>query len=569
MSLLFSQDDLAALCRERPVFPGEYHIQNELYGLHRLLGEYAGLPADRPLPWAMEHAITFGSPEPYEAELATPLPIRLAITEEQAAALRARGGRPVHAIGSAYFYMRELFARRYGESAPPRAGTIVFPDKSTTHQDTDYDRDRFAADLAALPDEYQPVAVSVFWRDWQRGCHEPFARAGLRLVTSGHPYDPLFLFRQHDLCRRFRYACSNDLSTSFCLSVLSGCRFFHRPTGGLTVTRGGVASSYPEEPTLQLPGKRECVAAAPFQPASSPDLQVRLAERYAGRASVRPPEFFRRLYDEGHRALLSLPAGDQDFDAPGPAHRLAAWRGWGIDADGWARAAFGFTTPAGPCGVRLELDVLPGAVPEWPLAEVRAGGESLALRLVPGRVAIEVPGGCDVEIRGSAEFPLGPRHRGLRVVRVARLARAASRAWSWPGEPPAPRPADFRDGGPKGWITQGVDTDGWCAIRCRATGKVPAGFTAARLRLRVPPRAKGVWGLRCGRSVTRVAVGPGEWDLIVPVVGGLVDVLVESDWADTVSEVDQRVRSFLLLSASWQRSNELCLRPHVPVQPSV
>jgi hypothetical protein len=64
-------------------------------------------------------------------------------------------------------------------------------------------------------------------------------------------------------------------------------------------------------------------------------------------------------------------------------------------------------------------------------------------------------------------------------------------------------------------------------------------------------------------------VGPGEWDLIVPVVGGLVDVLVESDWADTVSEVDQRVRSFLLLSASWQRSNELCLRPHVPVQPSV
>ncbi len=561
MKLLFSQDDLATLCRPRPVFPVEYHIQNELYGLHLLLREFAGLPVDRPLPWAMEHAINFGSPEPYSADATSPLPIRLAITEQQAEALRGRGG-TVYPIGSAFFYMRELFARRYGNEAPVRTGTLVFPDKSTTHQNTDYDRARFADELANLPDEFQPVAVSIFWRDWERGCHEPFARAGLRLVTSGHPYDPLFLFRQYDLCRRFRYACANDLSTSFCLSVLAGCHFFHWPTGGLTVTRGGVSRFYAEEPTFHLPGKRECIAAAPFPPVDNRTVQVELAERFAGRDSLRPPEFFRRLYEESQNTLLSLPVEDQNFNVPAPATRLAGWRGWGIDADGWTRTRFGFTTPAGTRGVRLDLDVSPDAIPPWPLIEVRAGTQILPLSIRPGRISLELPGGCAVEVNGGIEVPLtGGRSRALRVAGLERLERPASTAWVWPGEPSEAQAPVFRDCGPSGWITAGIDTDGWCHATSRASGRVPDGCSAVRLLLDAPPGPRARWFICSSEDTVRVDVDPGVWELDVSAgADGLVDVTIEADHASPVGPGDPRVRAFHIRSASWLHSGALSVR---------
>lgn len=424
----YDQTNLAKLCAERQVVVTEYHIQNQLYGLATLLREYADLKEDEPFPWAMEHAISFENPEPYSADAASRLPIILAISEQQAEVLKAHVQARVLAIGSAYFYMRELMRRRgKPRPFPGRRGTLVFPDKSTTFKDTDFDRDRFAADLAALPDDYQPVYVSVFWKDYQRGTHAPFERAGLNVVSSGHPYDPEFLFRQYDMCRQFKYACANDLSTSFCLSVLAGCKFFYLPTGRLQVVERGELRIYDEEPTIHLAGKQACLGASRFPPTNNDAEQRKLAERFAGLSSVQPPEFFQELDIEGRRLLRTAPVPSANFSN---GQERDSWGGWmlrGVDMDGWARGSCELEIPAHShyAGVRIRLALPLGALDDGPREfAVTVDGSSKAIRLGRHSLLLDIDCHVDasrrVKLQCDKALPIeGGRQRAFQILRIA------------------------------------------------------------------------------------------------------------------------------------------------------
>jgi hypothetical protein len=448
--LRYDQTDLPRLCRARDFYATEYHPQNHLYGLDRLLREYAGLPPGEPLPWAMEHAISFDAPQPQPADAASALPILLAVTEAQAEILRRHVAGRVLAIGSAFFYARHLYHLRHPQEAAEvpaaeRRGTLVLPDKLNVRKDLDFDRERFADELAALPAEFQPVAVSIFWKDFERGTHLPFERAGLRLVTSGHFYDPLFHLRQYDLCRQFKYACANNLSASFCVSVLAGCRFFYLPTGPLSVTSDGVRRQFDREPTLTLPGKQECINASPSPPAGDGARQRELAARYAGRAFVRPPEFFRELFDEGRRLLQAEPPPPAEFRPGGRLDRQTGWLPRGIEHDGWARAECGLVIPPRPGfeGVQLNLHVPRDAAPDgqtvWTVTF--DGGEPQPLPVRPGFWRLELPAGRDGRPRrvaincGGPPQPDGePRRRAFRLFQITWREKSSGRV-VWQKQP--------------------------------------------------------------------------------------------------------------------------------------
>lgn len=425
---LYDQTNMARLSATPEFYAREYHSQNEHYGFHDLIKSYAGLPRDRALPWAMEHAITFDDPAGSLPDLLTRLPILLSVTEGQARLLRGRTRARVEAIGSSYFYFRALADKQFAVAGEPpeRRGTLVFPDKSTTDKTTDFDRDRYAETLADLPPEFQPVAVSMAWRDVQRGKHDAFERAGIMTVTSGHPLDPLFLFRQYDLCRHFKYAAANDISTSFCMSVLAGCRFFYLPGGPIEITEGGRTKVHQTEPTLYLPAKQECLAVSSFPPRGDGAAQLALAERYAGKDSVRPPEFFKALAEEGYRMLQAkaprpVPAAlDQVLD------RYASWLANGIDADGWAHPKFSLAVPArlGCWGARLHISI---PAPEAWTATVQVKIDQMppvAAPIKSGQWLIDLPcprrGRSDVEIAFDADVALANdgRRRACRIERI-------------------------------------------------------------------------------------------------------------------------------------------------------
>lgn len=394
------QNNLPLLCRPRNVDYTEYHNANQVFGFSWLLRQYADLPADEPLPWTMEHAISFDDPEPLQMDIASKLPILFAVTERQAEIIRPRVKAAVFPIGSAFFYTQRLAYRFLKTDVHiERRGTIVFPDKSTVNKDLDFDRERFAERLAALPDQYQPVAVSIFWKDYERGKHLPFERAGLKLVTSGHAFDPLFLLRQYDLCQQFKYACANDISTSFCLSALSGCRFFYIPTGAVNIKRDGVKNTYAQEPTLALPGKQACVAASPFPPNESDSTQLELAERFAGKISVRPPEFFQSQFAEARRLLQSGPPKSVTLRHGRRIDELTGWLPRGIDADGWAKSLCGLTIPPQSLdqakfkSVRLHfyLPRIAARSTEFSFTIKFDGGKTHSLGLTPGFWVLDLP----------------------------------------------------------------------------------------------------------------------------------------------------------------------------------
>ena len=324
----------------------------------------------------MEHAITFDDPANYLADINSGLPIILSVWRDRLRSCvreRRRKSKPSDRPSSICSGWRIV---RFAKSpSPERRGTLVFPDKSTVEKNTDFDRDAFARRLAALPDEFQPVAVSMPWRDVQRGAFVAFERAGLMLVTSGHVKDPLFLFRQYDLCRHFKYAAANDISTSFCMSVLGGCRFFFLHGGTLTITEHGVTTIYENEPTLHLPAKQACLEVSRFPPSEDRSAQLRLAEHYAGKAFVRAPEFFRAAADDGYRMLQAVPPPSwMPVSVP---DRRPAWLTNGIDVDGWADRQASLRVPeragTGACGCRSSFRGRKDGIPNCTLRPATIG----------------------------------------------------------------------------------------------------------------------------------------------------------------------------------------------------
>lgn len=459
--LLYDQTDLEKLCAERPLDWDEYAHMNEFHGNACMLKEYAGLPMEEPLPLAIEHAIPFDLTEPYPYDLNCGLPMFLGVHDRSASLYRAAGMPVVHVVGSMYLYAIELFKRRHPDAGEvKRRGTLVFPDKSTLLMDTDFDRESFARRLKALPEVYQPVVVCTYWRDFVRGGHLPFLEAGLPVVSCGHVRDGDFMIRLYDLCRRFRYSCANDLAGSFVYSILSGCHFFHLPGGNLTQSKGGVATTYERDPTLEKGDKAECLSAAPFPP-QDPALQRSLVAQHAGVSHLKSPEEVRGYYEEAVNVLRGeLRPGEIRFGLDtnvGDLHRL---RPIGVDRDGWVgkRGVLRVANTQVVGGLRLHLELAnPG-----PEARVRTDvsvNGSLAGTLVSPPFAFTVGfplpqegGEVVVEFTSNHDIALldDPRRRSIRFITIELLEPGALTEAKFPGAPlpsAAPTPKTKRPAG--------------------------------------------------------------------------------------------------------------------------
>jgi len=366
----YGQEDLEARSREPVIYEREYFHFNHLYSGAETLRQYAGLPEGRPVPWAMQTVIRYVDPPTGHSALSgempdgvrkirdSHMPLVFPIDEVRAAELRRVGVEGVSEIGATFHYARKLYRRKGMESAPiKRRGTIALPDKSDLGKLVDFDREAYAKKLAALPEEFHPVYVSMHWRDYERGCHEPYLKAGLTMVCAGHPHDPLFYERLYDTFRHFTYSCSNEISSSFGLSVLSGCRFFFLDGGNVTIQRANGVFYEGAEPTLDLPEKKVCVEASPYPPNDDGgSLQRELAARYSGEHLVKSPEFFRDRWKEGLDALSSrVNESDLILDCEERYREFMNWLPYGFDRDGWAEMDCGLELPARSVQDRIEI----------------------------------------------------------------------------------------------------------------------------------------------------------------------------------------------------------------------
>lgn len=220
---LAAQQDLQALCADRPQPARELFPPNAYYGMAEIIKTYAGLPLEHRLRVIVPHGVVFNANYVWESEIRANLPVVFCYPDYRVNAYKARTDKYVWQATSPYVYLVESLVDL---PKPERQGTLFFPAHSTQHITTDMDFADLAQRLRGLEDEFQPVTVCLYWRDIQLGRAEAFTRAGHQVVSAGHIADPAFLYRLYHFCSMHRYASSNEFGSHTFYSLLSGCSFF-------------------------------------------------------------------------------------------------------------------------------------------------------------------------------------------------------------------------------------------------------------------------------------------------------------------------------------------------------
>lgn len=219
--VLAEQEDLDTLCADRPLITDEIFAPNAWYGNNRIIRDYAGWEA--PIKGIVPHGVHLRENWVWESEAKAPLPLVFCTSPFQADAYSRFSNKIPVLSASPFDYLTELAA---SEPTSGREGTIFFLAHSTHHIHTLTDFDALANSLEALDPSLRPVTICVYWRDYQLGSHLPFQKRGFPIVSAGHMYDPLFLWRFYHLCSMHRYSSSNGVGSHLFYSIRAGCSFF-------------------------------------------------------------------------------------------------------------------------------------------------------------------------------------------------------------------------------------------------------------------------------------------------------------------------------------------------------
>ena len=226
---LREQENLTELCGDRPNETSEYFEANNFYGMASILQSYAGFSQDSVLNAVVPHGINLSDTFVWEAEVKAPVPAIFYhsrhVKHSYAKAIQEHG---IHKFlipcASPFLYVVEQLKSL---PRPERKGTIFFPAHSTHHIIAEMDYEALAEKLENLPEEFQPVTICLYWKDYNLGREKPFKDRGMNIVSAGHMYDPLFLYRFYHLCSRHQYASSNEIGSHLFYSVKAGCSYFY------------------------------------------------------------------------------------------------------------------------------------------------------------------------------------------------------------------------------------------------------------------------------------------------------------------------------------------------------
>ena len=232
---LVEQKNLSQLCSDAPpkqLNTNEIFTPNAFYGNDMIYKRYAGLPVHYPLKAVLPHGpeVAYTLEMLWDNEMRNSLPeiwcySNLSIQKYSQALRNFKIEKKVVPSASPFLYLTKLI--KTNSIPPKREGTIFFPSHSTHHITDNSDFELLASKLDCLGEEYRPITVCVYWRDFNLGHHLPFEKRGMKIASSGHIYDPNFLFRFYHLCSLHKYSCSHNHGTAIFYSIKAGCSYFH------------------------------------------------------------------------------------------------------------------------------------------------------------------------------------------------------------------------------------------------------------------------------------------------------------------------------------------------------
>ncbi len=282
---LRDQENLEALCADRPLVTKEIFGPNAFYGIDFILKQYVGLHSDYALKAVIPHGVYYDGNYLWEAEKIALVPAVLCYSPFRRRVYATQTEKLVVPSASPFMYLQELMK---GQPRPERKGMIFFPAHSTHHITAQMDIEGLADKLLEFGREYEPVTVCIYWRDFHMGRHIPFEKRGMRIVSAGHMFDPHFLYRFYHLCSLHSYAASNEIGSNLFYSVRVGCSFFLVDTA--VTLEGDEIEQDLESRSKRPPHLRELFSKP--EPAAT-EKQRQVVDFYLGSEHLKSPGAFK------------------------------------------------------------------------------------------------------------------------------------------------------------------------------------------------------------------------------------------------------------------------------------
>lgn len=195
----------------------EFFREATYYGTGKIMRLYSGFPGFLPLPVSIQHGWAM-STSPVHAIKDAPENWYWSV-EAEARYANAYPTISTRTSGAPFLYLLRLLNYQ-PLPVEEQQGSIVFPSHSTFQIGMVCDFDQYAAALVALPAQYHPITVCLYYTDYNQGLAEPFLRQGLPVVTNGPTHlDDNFLWNFMRNVHGKRYIFSNQMSSSLLFGV--------------------------------------------------------------------------------------------------------------------------------------------------------------------------------------------------------------------------------------------------------------------------------------------------------------------------------------------------------------
>lgn len=220
-----SEEKLSELCnsKNRHIFPKFVPFWTaEAYGFGKYIRRYGYYPKFLPLAIYNEHGVGSFTGKPFKHELKSYAPVMFYHSPESVKIWKKFSNKPCYVLYSPFVFYRRSNKIVQDEDA---AGTIVFPDHTIPSMDEISDTQAYIDQLNNLPKKFQPVSVCLHFQDIRIGRHKIYLKNNIPVYTAGNDFN-FFIERFYDILKKFKYASSNQVSSSLFYSVEMGTPFF-------------------------------------------------------------------------------------------------------------------------------------------------------------------------------------------------------------------------------------------------------------------------------------------------------------------------------------------------------
>ncbi len=216
-----TEQELQQLTADRPNNDTELFDWNAFYGYNRAMKRFAGLAADHPSKYVLEHGAGLAGKRIGDHERDSTLPAMISISSSRFETLRSLTNKALFSVGNYLYYADHALSEAEITAERQRLGRnlLVFPSHSTHHVDAEYSVADLCDYLEQIGRDFSAVRICLYWKDVRRGLHKHFAARGFECLTAGHMFDPQFVGRLKSLLATADCTLANNVGSSLAFSL--------------------------------------------------------------------------------------------------------------------------------------------------------------------------------------------------------------------------------------------------------------------------------------------------------------------------------------------------------------